>query len=136
MTDDDQIKIPFPKLDIQKDRFKYLGKYKVDTWITSACLVLFLFYSYSVAAQNNFNMDFYNCSAPYQELSGNFKDKATPCVNPFYKPATWKNSEKLPYGEYGLNPKWLNKYMVVVFSIFAGGAILNQVMNIRGKKWE
>jgi hypothetical protein len=141
---DDEIKLPKLNLNIQKDRFKFFGVYKVDTWLTTGAMVLLFAYFFFVAYHYNFSLDYYSCAAPiHQEELPKFisdTDKAiltgpTPCKNPFYKPTTWVNYEYLAYGEYGTKPGPLFKSLwPVTFGLFAVVFLLNHLIYNRKKK--
>jgi len=124
---DDEIKLPEIKFDIQKDRYKYFGEYKVDRWIITSCMLLVFGYLFFIAYHYDFKMNYYNCERP--EMG-----KQT-CLNPFYKAATWENAEYLPPGEYGtkLGPLF-NSAWYVTIGLFILGFGLNHYIYNRKRK--
>lgn len=110
-------------IDIQKDRYKMFGPYKIDRWIIQTCMFLVFGYLLFVAWHYDFKLDYYSCGS--HELEG--------CENPFYKPATWVNEEYLPYGEYGTKPGFLfNSMAYVVVLIFIIGFVINHFIYNKG----
>lgn len=93
-------------------------------------------YLFFIAYHYNFDMNYYNCVQPAmgKEL----------CLNPFYEPATWKNAEYLPPGEYGFKPGLMfNSLKAVVFGFFILMFALNHFWHNKGsnllsdlKRWE
>jgi len=141
--------------DIKSDRYKLIGKYKVDRWITQGCMLFIFLYLFFVAYQHDFSMDYLVCSNPILEernltnyvtfvfnlTSSNShkasEDHSMECKNPFYKPISWKNSEYLPPGEYGTKPKLsFNIAWLVVFIVFVIGFGINHLIYNRGFKYE
>lgn len=94
----------------QKDRYKKIGPWTFDRWIfTLAMLAIFGWLAF-VGYSFNWDLDYYYCETPggsAQYFVGGGAPVVRPdqfCTNPFFKPATWKNSEFLLPGEYGTKP--------------------------------
>lgn len=139
------------------DRFKIIGNYKVDRWITQGCMALVFAYLFFVAWCADFELDYLVCkereefASIYEEIGPfiNFSPQPTDynpewameipnedrehymeCKNPFYRPATWKNKEYLLPGEYGTKPGPLFDWAWgVVFFVFLGGFGLNHIIH-------
>lgn len=115
-----------------QNRFKSFSGYKLDRWLFQFIMWgLFIFLGLFVYI-NDFELDYYVCDPganPYtgQSLEG--------CENPFYKPASWKNQEILPAGEYGKPPSTLfNSIWIITIGSFLFGAIINHIIHNRGYK--
>ena len=106
----------------QKDRFKILGAWKFDRWIFTTALVLVFGWLAFVAYSYDFKLNYYECITPggseVRYIGSDIRTTAENfgCENPFYKPATWENSEYLMPGEYGtkLGPLFQSVYYVPV----------------------
>ena len=130
-------------MDIQKDRYKMFGEYKVDRWIINAAMLLVFGYLFFVAQHYNYNLDYYKCIAPDHTAISYLNESErviltgpTPCKNPFYKPITWKNYEYLPAGEYGLKPGLLyNSVWYVIIGLFSIAFIVNHFVHNKHLKF-
>jgi phosphatidylglycerophosphate synthase len=96
----------------QKDRYKIIGNWKFDRWIFTVAMLLIFGWLLFVGWSFNWELDYFSCG----EVS-EYYNAGVVCVNPFYEPLTWKNSETLIAGEYGVKPGPLFKsvYYVPVF---------------------
>lgn len=122
--------------EMQKNRYKYFGAYKVDRWIIQVCMFLCFAFLFYVAWHYDFNLDYYSCESPYNDysrgltLNGITNDTLHQCKNRFYTPVTWKNSEYLPPGEYGTKPGALfNSIWYVTLGIFIIGFAINHFIH-------
>lgn len=104
--------------EITKKRYKIFKGYKVDRFIFNIGFFLILGFLIYVAWSYNFDLDYYNCGGGMYE--GN------KCLNPFYKPVSWKNLEFLEPGEYGKKPGVL---FYSTFVVAFGGLILMLLLN-------
>lgn len=139
MTEKDQeIKLPSKRelmgfwTKVSQNRFKSFSGYKVDRWLFQTIMWGLFAFFFLFAYINNFELDFYSCD-PGPDLT--FGVPAGYCKNPFYEPATWKNQEILPAGEYGKKPTTLfNSIWIITIGSFILGLIINHIIHNRGYK--
>lgn len=113
---------------INKDRYKNISNWKFDRIIFNIAMLLIFGYLFFVAWHYNFDMDFFKCETI------NIEDS---CINPFYKPITWKNVENLPTGEYGTKLGLLfESVFYVVIGLLILAFCLNHLLYNRGVKFE
>lgn len=133
------------KKTINKDRYTSIGNYKIDRWIFQTVMVVIFAYLFWVAYSQDFQLDYYKCAVPTKNTplnifgNNNITDNNTDeCLNPFYKPITWKNYEYLPPGEYGNKPGFIfNSLWPVTIGILVIGVMLNHLIynNKRGGEY-
>lgn len=131
------------KEQIQRNRFKTVGKfqheYKFDRWIFQTAMFLIFAFLFYIAWSNNFEMNYFKCERMHMSDGSflnekiidaeNFGNEALTCKNPFYKPITWQNYERLLPGEYGFKPNFLFKSAIYVsFGLLALAFILNHLI--------
>lgn len=101
----------------QKDRYNFLGTYKIDRYIFNAAIILVFVFLFFIVHNNNYDLDYFHCPGNSQgNIEGSrimlkdFKPEVLEfgCKNPFYK-NSWKNEEYLPPGDYGNRPGALFK---------------------------
>ena len=122
----EDIKKKIPPIDLQKNRYKYYGSYKIDRWLIQASMFLIFGWLFFIAYSYNFDMNYFECSN---------MDVTYSCKNPFYKPTTWINEPYLPIGEYGtkLGPLY-NSAKPVTISILILAFFINHLIYNRGGK--
>ena len=124
----------FKDIHSQKGRYAYIGKYKIDRlFFQLSMYAIFAFLLY-IAWSNNFNLDYYQCSAEFNGVYTVAGETITNlCHNPFYTPSTWKNMEYLPSGEYGTKPgRLFNMAGSVAFGLIFLAFLLNHIIYNRG----
>lgn len=105
---------------VQKDRYVKIGRYVFDRWVFSTAMVLVFAWLVFVAWSYDFELNGFKCvqNHPGPVLESDL------CDNPFYEPVGWRNAERLPPGEYGLNPNGLFKTVFWVPWVLLGVAFL------------
>lgn len=115
-------------------RFKKLESgYKFDRWMLQGGMYLFFLIAFFFVYQHNFNLDYYEC------LGGSelyVRDGVAWCKNPFYVAPSWKNSEFLLPGKYGVPQSQMFEFIcyspLIIFGVIF---LLNHyVHNIKGEK--
>lgn len=122
------------KLLFPDGRYKFFKGYKLDRLIFQAAFFFWIgvtaFLVLQVAnVQVSSDLDYFVCGGG-DPFYGSF------CKNPFYQPATWRNSPTLPVGEYG-NPEargWLGVYTLLTATIFGLSVILNHFIHNERKE--
>src|SRR4030042_4108789 len=85
---------------LTENRYKIIGKYKIDRFIANGAMLLIFAHLFLVAYTYNFNLDYYSCGG-----TNTGQTFIEGCQNPFYSEATaWKGQEYLAPGEYGFKP--------------------------------
>lgn len=111
---------------VSEKRFKRLSNgYAMDRWIFQLAMFLTFGWLLFVANSYHYDLDYYECGTGSPDYA-----TVEPCKNPFYKPATWKNQEFLPPGEYGQKPGPLfNSVTYVPVILFLIGGFLNHLIH-------
>lgn len=117
---------------VSQDRFKSFKGYTLDRWLFQFIMWGLFFFLGLFVYINDFELDYYMCDPGIDPFTGLSSES---CENPFYKPASWKNHEYLPAGEYGKKPTTLfNSLWIITIGAFILGAILNHLLHNRGHK--